>query len=125
MSGLSLHSFLVANRDEVLERSRSKLSGRQVSPPGVPNAAGGLALFLDQLITVLGPTPEDFGADRSGVTAGAALHGEDLLRQGLTVAQVVQDYGSICQGVTEVASERHAAITADEFKLFNQCLDEA
>jgi len=125
MSGLSLHSFLVANREEVLARSRSKLGGGSASTPKVPNAAGGLALFLDQLITVLGTTPDDLAAGHASVTSGAALHGEELLRQGSTVAQVVQDYGSICQGVTEVASERHAAITADEFKLFNQCLDEA
>jgi signal transduction histidine kinase len=125
MSGLSLHSFLVTNREEILARSRSKLGGRPDSPPKVSNAVGGLALFLDQLITVLDTTPGDRAAERASVTTGAALHGADLLRRGLTVAQVVQDYGSICQGVTEVASERHAAITADEFKLFNECLDEA
>jgi signal transduction histidine kinase len=125
MSGLSLRTFLVANREEVLERSRSKLVGHPTSPSNAPNAAVGLALFLDQLITVLGTTPGDLAAEHASVTDGAALHGVDLLERGLTVAQVVQDYGSICQSVTEVASERHAAITADEFRLFNECLDEA
>ena len=126
MSGLSLHSFLVANRQEVLARSRSKLGGDPAATPRVPNAVvGGLALFLDQLITVLGTPPGDLAAERASVFTGAALHGAELLRNGSTVAQVVQDYGSICQGVTEVAAERHAAITADEFKLFNQYLDEA
>ena len=53
------------------------------------------------------------------------LHGGDLLRRGLTVGQVVQDYGSICQSVTELASERYIAISAAEFHTFNYCLDEA
>ena len=44
---------------------------------------------------------------------------------GLTVGQVVQDYGSICQSVTELADERKLAITADEFHTFNRCLDDA
>ena len=44
---------------------------------------------------------------------------------GLTVGQVVQDYGSICQSVTELADERDLAITADEFHTFNRCLDDA
>jgi signal transduction histidine kinase len=125
MSGLSLHSFLVANRQEVLARSRSKLGGRSASTPKAADASGGIAVFLDQLITVLGTTPDDLATKHAGVTASAAIHGADLLRRGLTVAQVVQDYGSICQSVTEVAAERQAAITASEFKLFNECLDEA
>jgi hypothetical protein len=44
---------------------------------------------------------------------------------GLTVGQVVHDYGSICQSVTELADERDVAITADEFQTLNRCLDDA
>ena len=45
--------------------------------------------------------------------------------QGLTVEQVVHDYGDLCQAVTELAIEREAAIGASEFRTFNRCLDNA
>jgi signal transduction histidine kinase len=44
---------------------------------------------------------------------------------GESEAQVVHDYGGVCQAVTELASEATAQITADEFRTFNRCLDEA
>ena len=55
----------------------------------------------------------------------ASLHGGDLLKRGFTVAQVVHDYGGVCQAVTELADETNALITADEFHAFNRCLDDA
>jgi diguanylate cyclase (GGDEF)-like protein len=125
MSGPTLHTFLVANREEILERSRSKLGGRAVPAPTRSVSADGLPLFLDQLVTILGGQKGDLTAEHARVAASATIHGGRLLRRGLTVGQVVHDYGSICQSVTEVASERHAAITAEEFQIFNQCLDEA
>ena len=125
MSGLSLKTFLVANREEILERSRSKLADQGVPTPTRSGVLDGLPLFLDQLITILSAPKGELTAEHASVTASATIHGGELLRRGLTVGQVVQDYGSICQSVTEVASERRAAITAEEFQLFNQCLDEA
>jgi hypothetical protein len=53
------------------------------------------------------------------------LHGNLLQRVGLTVAQVVHDYGDICQVVTELAVEQSAPITAAEFRTLNLCLDDA
>jgi signal transduction histidine kinase len=41
------------------------------------------------------------------------------------VAQVVHDYGDICQAVTELADEVGAAISVDEFHTLNRCLDDA
>ena len=125
MSRPTLHTFLVANRDEILERSRGKLDGRDIANPSEAELAHGLPRFLDQLITVLGAKKSELPVECDSVAASASLYGGDLLRRGMTIGQVVQDYGSICQSVTEVAGERHAAITADEFKTFNECLDEA
>jgi signal transduction histidine kinase len=59
------------------------------------------------------------------MTESAIRHGGDLLRRGFTVAQVVHDYGGVCQAVTELANETKAPITAGEFHTFNRCLDEA
>jgi signal transduction histidine kinase len=44
---------------------------------------------------------------------------------GFTVGQVVHDYGSVCQSVTELAEEIQAPITTEEFRTLNQCLDDA
>jgi signal transduction histidine kinase len=120
-----LYEFLDANRDKILRRSRSKLVSRQVPTPTDHELAHGLPLFLDQLIAILRVERGDRGDGQRGVSASAALHGGELLRIGLTVGQVVHDYGSICQSVTEVADENDVAITAEEFQTFNGCLDDA
>jgi hypothetical protein len=67
------------------------------------------------------PTSEPPPAtDRSAAKRGAALSG-----RGYTVAQVVFDYGDICQAITELAHETEAPITAEEFQTLNECLDNA
>ena len=55
----------------------------------------------------------------------ATRHGAELRQAGFTVAQVVHDYGDVCQAVTELAIELESPISADEFKTLNRCLDEA
>ncbi|MDB4979311.1 MAG: Sensory box histidine kinase/response regulator [Myxococcales bacterium] len=117
--------FLVTNRDEILARSRAKLTGRVAPIPTAAELENGLPLFLDQLVAILRSKRDERAEDQGDLSASATLHGGQLLRMGLTVAQVVQDYGSICQSVTELAGEHEVAITADEFHTFNHCLDEA
>jgi diguanylate cyclase (GGDEF)-like protein len=124
-SGPALHEFLVANRSEVLARARTKVAGPDTRNAIVPGVDDGLALFLDELVAVLRDKANGDVDRHHMVARSAMLHGGDLLRRGLTVGQVVQDYGSICQSVTELASERYVAISAAEFQTFNQCLDEA
>lgn len=120
-----LHEFLTKNRGEILTRSRVKLTTRHVPVPTDAELSNGLPLFLDQLTSILRSDKSDRGSAHAGVGTSAALHGEELLRIGLTIGQVVQDYGSICQSVTELADEQDLAITADEFQTFNRCLDDA
>jgi signal transduction histidine kinase len=120
-----LHEFLITNRREILARSREKLATREVPIPTASELADGLPLFLDQLIAVLRTGKGERSSGQSSVGNSAALHGGELQRLGLTVGQVVQDYGSICQSVTELADERDVAITAAEFHTFNGCLDDA
>jgi signal transduction histidine kinase len=59
------------------------------------------------------------------MTESACRHGGELRRAGFTVAQVVHDYGDVCQAVTELAIELQSPISADEFKTLNRRLDEA
>jgi signal transduction histidine kinase len=53
------------------------------------------------------------------------MHGNEMLRMGFSVGQVVHDYGDVCQAVTELAFELDARITVDEFHTLNRCLDDA
>jgi signal transduction histidine kinase len=44
---------------------------------------------------------------------------------GFTMAQVVHDYGDICQAITELALERQWVISTGDFRTLNRCLDDA
>ena len=61
----------------------------------------------------------------SEIGTAAGKHGNELLRNGFSVDQVVHDYGDLCQSVTELAAEKNAPVTVDEFRTFNRCLDNA
>ncbi|MGZ5224889.1 MAG: hypothetical protein ACXWCS_12030 [Burkholderiales bacterium] len=61
---------------------------------------------------------------KAKVAKRPALHGGELLRRGLTVDQVVHDYGDLCRAVTELAIEEDAAVTVAEFRTLNRCLDD-
>jgi signal transduction histidine kinase len=41
------------------------------------------------------------------------------------LSQVVQDYGHLCQAITELAAEMSAPLTADDVRALNGCLDDA
>jgi hypothetical protein len=121
MSNLALDEFIAVNRDELIRRCRAKVRTRSAPPPTKAELDQGVPLFLDQLTSVLrhGPSPTD------EISRGAARHGHDLLMRGFTVSQVVHDYGDVCQSVTDLAVEKNAPITADDFRTLNQCLDDA
>lgn len=120
-----LREFLVDRRDELLARARAKLSERRAPAPTGVEAVDGLPLFMDQLIRVLSGAEDDRRSLQTSMAATADLYGTELSRLGLSVGQVVHDYGSICQSVTELAAEEGLPITAEEFQTFNRCLDEA
>jgi signal transduction histidine kinase len=120
-----LYDFLIDNRDEILGRSREKLAARHVPTPTELELKHGLPLFLDQIIMILRAEKGQRDEGHHNISTSAGVHGRNLLRMGLTIGQVVQDYGSICQSVMELADERDLAIEADEFQTFNRCLDEA
>ncbi|MEO6744624.1 MAG: sensor histidine kinase, partial [Caldimonas sp.] len=75
-------------------------------------------------IRISGPAGGDaLALSEMGVSATA--HGKELLKLGFTVDQVVHDYGDLCQAITDLASERDAPFTVDEFRTLNRCLDNA
>ncbi len=127
-----LHDFLTSNRNELINRCREKVAKRS---PQAPAADGyGVPLFLLQLVDTLcreqltpigsAPDPEPTPAPTE-IGRAAALHGAELLLNGYSVDQVVHNYGDVCQAVTELAAEKKALVTIDEFRTLNRCLDNA
>lgn len=128
----SLHDFIVANRDEIIERARHRVSARTTAATSDTKLEHGIPIFLTQLVGALEKLDQSkagagIGAVNStqSITDSASLHGRDLLTNGLTVGQVVNGYGDVCQVVTMLAAESNAAISVLEFGLFNSCLDDA
>jgi signal transduction histidine kinase len=96
-------------------------------------------MFLEQLTRTLfaeehGDAAE--GARISGPAGGdvtqlsqigvtAAAHGQELLELGFTVDQVVHAYGDLCQSITDLAVERDAPFSVEQFRTLNRCLDNA
>jgi len=116
-----LHEFITLNRDAIIWRCRAKVAKRSIPTPSEAEIKHGVPLFLDQLVDALraGET-SNLEIDRS-----AGHHGHDLLLKGFTVSQVVHDYGDVCQTITELAVETNAPISTADFRMLNQCLDEA
>jgi signal transduction histidine kinase len=116
-----LYEFIAVNRDDIIRRCRAKVARRSIPPPTTAEIDHGVPLFLDQLGDAL----------RLGVSSSAEIgrsavqHGHDLLLQGFTVSQVVHDYGDVCQAITELAVEVNAPISTADFRMLNQCLDDA
>jgi signal transduction histidine kinase len=81
----------------------------------------GIPIFLRQLEQTLA---SELGG-LSEAVASASQHGAALLQHGFTVAQVVHDYGDVCQAITQLAIDSHVPITTEEFRALNKCLDNA
>ena len=134
-----MHNFLANNRADLIARCKAKVALRPERVATEEQLKNGVPMFLDQLTRTLqaehGGESEE-SARISGYSAGATLersematsataHGAKLLTLGYTVDQVVRDYGDLCQSITELAEERDAPFTIDEFRTLNRCLDNA
>ena len=134
-----MHAFLSNNRDELIARCKVKVAQRPRRSATADQLANGVPLFLEQLTKTLEAEEEgDVGESLriSGASGGdgtalsemgisAAAHGKRLLELGFTVDQVVHDYGDLCQAITDLAVERDAPFSVDEFRTLNRCLDNA
>ena len=134
-----MHEFLNHNRDELIERCEAKVAQRPRRAATPEQLKNGVPLFLEQLTKTLQAEKEGHPGDSlriSGASGGgssalseigvtATAHGKQLLELGYTVDQVVHDYGDLCQAITDLAVERDAPFSVDEFRTLNRCLDNA
>ncbi len=149
---MSLLEFLKKNEATVLARIEQKstaLAGVRIASEAAGN---GLPTFFKQLLFVLEHAPTEIAhlavdkagmvkaandSDESGialaagrpfeveVAQSAGAYGKELQHLGYTLSHVVHAYGAICQAITEVAIEKKAPISNEEFRALNRCLDTA
>ena len=134
-----MHNFLCNNHDELIARCTEKVAKRPARNASAAQLRNGIPMFLNQLTRTL-EAEQGSGAEAglkiSGASGGdgtalseigvsAAAHGAILLKLGYTVDQVVHDYGDLCQAITDLAFERDAPFSVDEFRTLNRCLDNA
>ena len=131
--------FLSNNREELIARCKAKVAQRPRRAATEAQLSNGIPLFLDQLMKTLqaqesGELGESFrisgaaGGDAAALSEmglSAAAHGNALSGLGFSVDQVVHDYGDLCQAITDLAVEREAPFSVDEFRTLNRCLDNA
>ena len=134
-----MHTFLSQNREELIERCKRKVAGRPARGASDVQLADGVPLFIEQLRQTLkaeeegqvdvslrisgGPAGDAMSLSEIGL--GATAHGKRLSELGYTVDQVVHDYGDLCQAITDLAVERKAPFSVEEFRTLNRCLDNA
>jgi signal transduction histidine kinase len=134
-----MHEFLFNNRDDLIARCKSKVALRPKREATDNQLKNGIPLFLDQLTRTLEAeqrNDDKSSLEISGTSGGdllalsevgvsAATHGKALLTLGYSVDQVVHDYGDLCQAITDLAFERDAPFSIDEYRTLNRCLDNA
>jgi signal transduction histidine kinase len=119
-----LLEFIRQNRSELIRYTREKVRARSAPRATPEEVENGVPLFLTQFTALLEATNGDLPAGKQ-VGSSATMHGNDLLRRGFTIAQVVHDYGDICQAIIELAGDQGRHFSTDEFHLLNLCLDNA
>ena len=120
-----LRAFIGDNRDELIERCRSKVASRRAPRSTPDEILHGVPMFLAQLVATFPDGVQSEPDSELRAAQAAAKHGRELLRQGFTIEQVVHDYGDLCQSITELAAERAAPIPAKDFGVLNIRLDQA
>lgn len=134
-----MFSFLARNHEELVRRCAESVSTRPHRHTTETEVRNGIPLFLGQLERTLeaeelhhpmeslriSGAPGEGASSISEMGVSAAIHGTELLELKFTVDEVVQDYGDLCQAITDLAFEQDAPFTVDEFRTLNRCLDNA
>jgi signal transduction histidine kinase len=117
-----LLDFLREQRSELIARTRKRVAARTAPRATEDVLKEAVPLFLDQLTETL---QHAAAGEQAPQHQDATRHGAEMSRKGFTVAQLVHDYGDVCQAITELAVEQGAPISPEEFRTLNRCLDDA
>src|SRR5688572_654494 len=110
MHAVMLGEFVRQHREEIISRCRARVALRMAPSPSETELQQGIPIFVEQLERMLGSACAN---SDSAISAGK--HGADLLHRGFSVAQVVHDYGDVCQTITQLAIERNEPISTSDF----------
>jgi signal transduction histidine kinase len=128
-----LFEFLESHREAIVARVRARVAARRV-PGAAAEVEDGVPLFVAHIAGLLRdeeegsrqrPVPTTDEQIDALLGGNAAHHGDEMMRAGMTIAQVVEAYGDVCQAITEHATSRGFEITSAEYRTLNQCLDVA
>jgi signal transduction histidine kinase len=117
-----LIEFITTHRGELIARTRAKVAARSTPNSTPEELLTGVPLFLDQFVALL---RDESASTRAAMDESATARGALLGHRGYTAAQVVHDYGDMCQAITELAFLLGATIGTEEFHTLNLCLDNA
>lgn len=113
-----IEDFIVASRDDILTRTRTMVVERSFPRACSDEVSEGIPLLLDQL------TERLCRSNVSGaIASGAAKHGRELLRLGMSVTQVVHDFAATRRAIVDVAGEV-TSIPASELLAIDRALDD-
>jgi hypothetical protein len=118
---MTLETFIVENRHELISRCRAKVAKRSTPPATEAEVDQGVPMFLNQLCEELLHGP----SKTNEIAKSATRNGQYLLLQQFTISQVVHGYGDICQSITDLAVKLAEPISTDDFRTLNRCLDDA
>ncbi len=118
-----LDTFITSHRDAIIARTRARFTSRSTHDDATLTSA--IPMFVDQVCAALVLAKSSDVIDHADISVRAGRHGQDLLRLGVTIAQVVHAYGDVCQVIAELAVERSANISPNELQTLNLCLDDA
>ncbi len=120
-----LSDFIVENRESIITKIRAQVMVRTSPKPTEVELTNGIPIFLDQLGDALRRATATNVTDHEELGVSASHHGRDLFAMGLTIGQVVHDYGDICQTITALAVAQNVSISTEDFRTLNLCLDDA
>ncbi len=122
---MSLYDFIASDKEDILSLARAKIMARKWPTVSALELEHGLPIFLSQLSETLRlrSSSEPFSSTAIGNSAGK--HGGEALAKNFSVAQLVHDYGDLCQAITEAAVVKQVKISARDFQTLNGCLDDA
>src|SRR5512133_1915301 len=105
-----LFEFLEDHRAAIVARVRARVASRRVPAASATEVDDGVPLFVAHIADLL--RDEEDGSRRRPVPTtdeqidallgrNADQRGDEMMRGGSTVAQVVEAYGDVCQAITE------------------------
>lgn len=123
-SGGGLASFILVNREAIIDGARVRTAEREATTLA-STSSNGISIFLDQLGNALRAADARVGVENREIGNVARRHGCVRLGLGASIAQVVHEYGDVCQTLTELAWQQRVSISVCEFQMLNFCLDDA